>query len=96
MLKDKWSIDGGFVRSNSVNGTAFNGGDFSIEFIPKADGRFRVRFFQEIDQALEGGQRNRWGAGVNYRREFDDFNEFIEQFKKEVKEEITEQASNNF
>ena len=67
LLKDKWSIDGGFVRSNSITGSAFNGGDFSIEYIPKSDGRFRVRFFQEIDQALEGGQRNKYGgAAVSY------------------------------
>jgi len=92
LLKDKWSIDGGFVRSNSVSGgTAFNGGDFSIEFIPKSDGRFRVRFFSEIGQALEGGQRNRAGVGVSYRREFDSFNEFIQQFKKSAKKNIEEQ-----
>ena len=94
LLKDKWSIDGGYVRSNSVTGTSFNGGDFSIEFIPKADGRFRVRFFQEIDQALEGGQRNKWGIGARYRREFDSFNEFIDMFKKKTKENLSQQASN--
>ena len=94
LLKDKWSIDGGYVRSNSITGAAFNGGDFSIEYIPKPDGRFRVRFFQEIDQALEGGQRNKWGGAVSYRREFDSFDEFIQQFKKKVKKDVEEQASN--
>ena len=95
LLKDKWSIDGGYVRSNSVSGgTAFNGGDFSVEYVPTVDGRFRVRFFSEIDQALEGGQRNKAGIGISYRREFDNFNEFIKLFKKQVKEEMIEQASN--
>ena len=93
LLKDKWSIDGGYVRSNSITGSAFNGGEFSIEYIPKADGRFRVRFFHEIDQALEGGQRNKSGGAIRYRREFDTFNEFIEQFKKSVKEELKEQEA---
>jgi len=86
---DRWVIDGSVTRSTgNVSGEVFVGGDFAIEYFLTSDRRFKVRFYQRFDQALEGGARNRTGFGLNYRRQFNSFGEFFKNMKKAAKKSV--------
>jgi TamB, inner membrane protein subunit of TAM complex len=61
---------------------AFLAGDLILEYILTKDKRFKVRFYQRSDQSFDGGRRNKTGLGFSYRREFDNFGEFISNMKK--------------
>ncbi len=83
---DRWVLDGSVTRSTgNASGEVFVGGDFALEYFLTDDRRFKVRFYQRFDQALEGGARNRTGFGINYRRQFNTFGEFFKNMKRAAK-----------
>ena len=56
-----------------------------IEYVLTDDRRFKVRFYQRSEQDLDGSRRDRTGLGINYRRQFNTFGEFIEGLKKSAR-----------
>ncbi|MEM7101815.1 MAG: translocation/assembly module TamB domain-containing protein [Bacteroidota bacterium] len=68
---------------NGPNNGAYVAGDFVIEYLITADGRFRIRAYNRTEsgfEELDGSQRNRTGIGISYSTEFDTFREFIDSF----------------
>jgi hypothetical protein len=64
------------------NQGAFLAGDLVLEYVLTKDKRFKVRFYQRSDQNFDGGRRNKTGLGFSYRREFDNFGDFVSNMKK--------------
>ncbi len=73
-----FDVDGG-------NNGAFLAGDLLIEYLLTPDGRFKLRFYQESDQTITGDRRNQTGVGITYRREFDNWKDFLKRDKKNKK-----------
>ncbi|MEM6965657.1 MAG: translocation/assembly module TamB domain-containing protein [Bacteroidota bacterium] len=85
-LNDRLTVDGSVIRSTETTSGTFIGGDFIIEYAITDDRRFKVRFYQRSEQDLDGSRRDRTGLGINYRRQFNTFGEFIQGMKKAAKE----------
>jgi len=62
-------------------------GDFAIEYLLTADGRYKIRAYNRNETGLDfDTQVNETGLGFSYRTEFDNFSEFIDSFFGNVKE----------
>ena len=72
-------LDGDYSNSN---GQALNIDDLMLEYRITRDNRFKVRIFQRSELNI-GGRRYRWGGGISYRREFDNFLKNLEEDAKE-------------
>ena len=87
-LNDQLSVSGGVVRSTETVSGTFYGSDFVAEYYLTENRRFKVRFYQRSEQALDGNRNNRMGIGLNYRRQFNTFEEFFEGLKKDAKKTV--------
>ena len=91
-INDKWSVSGGLgVESGGYlqNNNVFVGGDVLIDYTFTQDRRMKLRFSNTYDQVLEG-KRNKTGAGIRFRQEFDSFEELINSLKKHKKVSVVE------
>lgn len=87
-LNDQLSVSGGVVRSTETVSGTFYGSDFVAEYYLTENRRFKVRFYQRSEQALDGNRNNRMGIGLNYRRQFNTFEEFFDGLKKDAKKTV--------
>lgn len=90
-LNDRLSVDvGGNIglgNNLSLQGatSTFNSGDFIIEYALTENRRLKVRVYNRYEQNIDGA-RYKYGVGMSYRREFDDFSEFLQSLKKTAKD----------
>jgi len=87
-LNDQLSVSGGVVRSTETISGTFYGSDFVAEYYLTENRRFKVRFYQRSEQALDGNRNNRMGIGLNYRRQFNTFKEFFEGLVEDAKKTV--------
>lgn len=87
-LNDQLSVSGGVVRSTETVSGTFYGSDFVAEYYLTENRRFKVRFYQRSEQAIDGNRNNRMGIGLNYRRQFNTFEEFFDGLKKDAKKTV--------
>ncbi len=81
-------IGGNFDITSSNSSTnpesgAYFAGDFAIEYLLTADGRYKVRAYNR-SQFGESYNNIRTGIGMAYRRQFDTFSEFLESLRKKA------------
>ena len=75
-LTTRLSIDAGVVGGNNTqNENTYITGDFAIEYVLTNDRQLRVRAYNKTVQEIDG-PRNRTGAGLAWRREFNNWSEF--------------------
>lgn len=87
-FNDQLSVSGGVVRSTETISGTFYGSDFVAEYYLTENRRFKVRFYQRSEQALDGNRNNRMGIGLNYRRQFNTFEEFFDGLRKDAKKTV--------
>ncbi len=92
-LNDQLSVSGGVVRSTETVSGTFYGSDFVAEYYLTENRRFKVRFYQRSEQALDGNRNNRMGIGLNYRRQFNTFEEFFDGLKRDAKKTVKEKPN---
>ena len=89
------NIGGNFDIINSDDVASSNlgsyiAGDFVIEYLLTADGRYKIRAYNRNETGLDfDTQVNETGVGFSYRTEFDSFQEFINSLFGNVKERRT-------
>jgi len=75
------------VENNSSNLGSYIAGDFVIEYLLTADGRYKIRAYNRNETGLDfDTQINETGMGFSYRTEFDNFQEFVDSFFGNMKE----------
>jgi hypothetical protein len=76
-------------RNNPANNTAqsgtYFGWNFTAEYLFTADGRFRIRAYARPEPTFQNPNNTRIGTGIQYRYEYDSWEDFKNGFKKEVK-----------
>jgi len=93
-LDDQLSVSGGVVRSTETISGIFYGSDFVAEYYLTENRRFKVRFYQRSEQALDGNRNNRMGIGLNYRRQFNTFEEFFDGLRRDAKKSVKKKKPN--
>ncbi|MCB0557900.1 MAG: translocation/assembly module TamB domain-containing protein [Lewinellaceae bacterium] len=63
----------------------FVGNDLVIEYVLNRDRTLKLRVYQRLEPDIGGGSRLEVGTGLSYRKEFDNFGEFIRSFRKDGK-----------
>ena len=63
----------------------FVGNDVVIEYVINRDRTLKLRVYQRLEPDIGGGSRLEVGTGISYRKEFDNFGEFIRSFRKDGK-----------
>ena len=64
--------------------TLYLAGDYAVEY-DLNNNDLVIRFYQSTTPSLINGRVRQTGLGVSYKQDFNDFNEFIEQLKKNTK-----------
>lgn len=80
------NVDIGTVASSSSiggNGT-FVGNDIVIEYVINDARTLKLRVYQRLEPEIGGVRRLQVGAGLSYRRQFNKFNEFLKNLKKDA------------
>ncbi len=80
LFDNKLSIDAGFVTSEFNNQTKINS-DVAVEWYITKDRLLRFRVYNRGVQDVQG-QRNRTGAGLSWRKEFETWKDFFGKKKK--------------
>jgi len=60
----------------------FVGNDLVIEYVLNRDRTLKLRVYQRLEPDIGGGSRLEVGTGLSFRKEFDNFGEFIRSFRK--------------
>ncbi|MCB9264681.1 MAG: translocation/assembly module TamB domain-containing protein [Lewinellaceae bacterium] len=60
----------------------FVGNDLVIEYVLNRDRTLKLRVYQRLEPDIGGGSRLEVGTGISFRKEFDNFGEFIRSFRK--------------
>lgn len=92
-LNDQLSVSGGVVRSTETVSGTFYGSDFVAEYYLTENRRFKVRFYQRSEQSIDGNRNNRMGIGLNYRRQFNTFEEFFDGLRKDAKKTVKQKPN---
>jgi hypothetical protein len=76
-----------FGQGTGENGGTQNAnnfaGDFEIQYSITPDGRFRAKVFRKaVYDIFEERNRNKTGVGIDYRQEFDNFKELMENLRR--------------
>lgn len=72
------------ANNPEVRAGNFNAGDFTVEYAISKDKRLKLKAYASTENTVTGNKQ-RYGAGISYRREFDNFAELFSGIKKEVK-----------
>ena len=81
-------LGGNVSRLRAGNTGSFVGNDLSIEYILNEDRSLKLRIYQRLEPDIAGGRRLQIGTGLNYRKEFNSFEEFFERFKKDARNKV--------
>ena len=76
---------GNSTRATLGSSGTFVGNDLVIEYVINRERTLRLRVYQRLQPDIGGGSRLEVGTGLNYRREFDNFGEFLDNLYKSVK-----------
>ncbi len=63
----------------------FVGNDLVIEYVLNRDRTLKLRVYQRLEPDIGGGSRLEVGTGISFRKEFDNFGEFLRSFRKDGK-----------
>ncbi len=70
-----------YAIDDNTNLGSYIAGDFVLEYLLTADGRYKIRAYNRSEAGLDfNTQVNETGVGFSYRTEFDNLNEFVESF----------------
>lgn len=76
---------GNSTRATLGSSGTFVGNDLVIEYVINRERTLRLRVYQRLQPDIGGGSRLEVGTGLNFRREFDNFGEFLDNLYKAVK-----------
>ena len=80
-------LGGNIEMGNPVGATTgdgtFIGNDLVVEYTLNEDRSLKLRFYQKLQPDVGGGRKLQVGTGLSFRREFDTFDEFWENLKKD-------------
>jgi hypothetical protein len=62
--------------------SALLAGEFMIEYVLTKDRRFKIKAYNSTEPDIAGGRRNKIGAGLSFRKEFDSLSELL-NFRKQ-------------
>lgn len=86
LFNDRLTVQvGGNVVNNTLASGAFLGNDLVLEYALNEPRTLKVRIYQRLQPDIAGGRRLQIGAGLSYRKEFNNFKEFFEDMRKSVK-----------
>lgn len=60
----------------------FVGNDLVIEYVLNRDRTLKLRIYQRLEPDIGGGSRLEVGTGLSFRKEFDNFGEFVRSFRQ--------------
>ncbi|MCB0662874.1 MAG: translocation/assembly module TamB domain-containing protein, partial [Saprospiraceae bacterium] len=80
-----FNLDENSPLGTSVNQGSLTSGDFTIEYALTADRRLKIKAYASQETVIGNGTRTRYGAGLSYRNEFDNFKELIDGIKQGFK-----------
>jgi len=69
-------VGGNITAPDAANGT-FIGNDLVIEYTLNKDRTLKLRVYQKLQPDLGGGSRLQVGTGLSFRKEYDEFSEFL-------------------
>ena len=75
---------GGNLSAAPESSGAFVGNDLVIEYVLNPDRSLKLKIYQRLLPNIGGGRRLQLGTGISFRREFENFGEFWDSFKKDV------------
>ena len=78
---------GGNLSAAPESSGAFVGNDLVIEYVLNPDRSLKLKIYQRLLPNIGGGRRLQLGTGISFRREFENFGEFWESFKKDAKKQ---------
>ena len=87
LFEDRLSVNfGGNLSLNEVGqtDTFYLAGDYAVEY-ELNNNNLMVRFYQSTSPSLINGRVRQTGLGLSYKKDFDDFNEFLAQLRKSTK-----------
>ena len=91
LFEDRLSVNlGGNLSLNEVVGetdTFYLAGDYAVEYELNKNNLI-VRFYQSTSPSLINGRVQKTGLGLSYKKDFDDFEEFLKVFKARTKASI--------
>jgi hypothetical protein len=80
-----FNLDENSPLGTSVNQGSLTSGDFTIEYALTSDRRLKLKAYASQETVIGNGTRTRYGAGISYRNEFDNFQELIDGIKEGLK-----------
>ncbi len=85
---DKWAVDYGTSFVNAQNSTLGIANyiihDIALEYFLTEDRRLKLRAYGTWDKDIVGQNAQRFGMGLNYRKEFGNFTDFADELKSQV------------
>ena len=88
LFEDRLSVNlGGNVSMNEVgqqDNNVYLAGDYAVEY-ELNNNNIIIRFYQSTTPSLINGRIRQTGLGLSYKQDFDDFNEFLAQLKRNTK-----------
>ena len=87
LFEDRLSVNfGGNLSLNEVGqtDTFYLAGDYAVEY-ELNNNNLIVRFYQSTTPSLINGRVRQTGLGLSYKKDFDDFNEFLAQLRRNTK-----------
>ncbi|MDV7394035.1 hypothetical protein RZS08_21830, partial [Arthrospira platensis SPKY1] len=78
---------GNSARATLGSSGTFVGNDLVVEYAINNERTLRLRVYQRLQPDIGGGSRLEVGTGLNYRREFDSFGEFLDSVYQALKGE---------
>lgn len=76
---------GNSARAAPGSSGTFVGNDLVIEYVLNQDRTMKLRVYQRLEPDIGGGSRLEVGTGLSFRREFDNFGEFLDSFRRAAK-----------
>ena len=76
-------VGGSYVTDNPWTSDQYFAGDYALEYALTEDGRLKVRLYYRNDRTIEG-IKNKTGIGLSYRREFDNFMDWLRGVEKDA------------
>ncbi len=91
---DNWALNVGtnYVRASEANNVNYLTGDFALDWFITSDKKLKLRFYGDFDyDEAFASRKQRYGFGINYRREFGKMSDLSETLKK-IAEDIRDQS----
>lgn len=76
---------GGNVSTAPGASGAFVGNDVIIEYVLNRDRSLKLKVYQRLQPDIGGGRRLQVGTGLSFRKEFDNFGDFLRSFRRDAK-----------